>query len=159
VDSVIGDILTFVQGLWVRAKLRPERALPSPQYAYADLMSSTSLIQVYMCIALARSFLNLDIMWNIVLEGRAEEFADEEEEMDTDDTLGGRHAGESLRRFRMRDDRMHRVYLPLTCAVKLCDAIQPGRLVYIAAEYLAEIIPLYSTGEVNAMSHLQQTLM
>jgi hypothetical protein len=59
----------------------------------------------------------------------------------------------------MRDDKMHRVYLPLTCAMKLCDSIRPERLAYIVADYLADLVPLYSTGEVHLAPCSPQVLM
>jgi hypothetical protein len=56
-------------------------------------------------------------------------------------------AGLVPRRFRLRDDLMHRPYLPLTCALKLCDRVRPDRVVYIIAKYLADWVPLCVTGE------------
>jgi hypothetical protein len=121
-------------------------------------MSSTSLIRVYVCTALARSFLNLDVLWYIMLERRAAGLNDNER--DNNNTHGGwglSPAGESSRR--MRDDKLHRLYLPLTCAMKLCDSIRPERLAYIAADYLADILPLYSTGEMHLAPCVPRVLM
>jgi len=138
--SVIDQVLTYAQELWAQALQPPMRAQPVTEYTFGQLMSSKSLIQVYMCTALARSFLNLDVLWNIELQAQYGNEEPEEHEMDVDEP--------SRRRFKMRDDTMHRVYLPLTCAMKLCDFIRPDRLAYVAADYLAGIVPIYSTAPV-----------
>jgi hypothetical protein len=114
-------------------------------------MSSKSLIQVYICAALAQSYLNLDVMWPMEVEARVSELMDgERDNMDIDDAWSVLHSSGS-RRFRMRDDLMHRVYLPLTCAMKLCDSIRPDRLAYHAADYLASIVPLFATGVLHGI--------
>ena len=149
---IINDILTYAQSLWTRAKGPAHRSRPVPEYTYGQLMSSTSLIQVYMCAALARSFFNLDVLWHMELESKIGELPDDElAALADDDDWGG--VGDSApptRRFRMRDDIMHRVYLPLTCAMKLCDSIRPERVAYIVADYLADLVPLYATGELHS---------
>jgi len=146
--SVIGEILTFVQSLWTGTTRSPRRSRPLLEYTYAELMSSQSLIRVYVCAALAQSFLNVDVLWYLELESRFSELTDSElDDMASEDDLHGPHSGGS-RRFRMRDDKMHRVYLPLTCAIKLCDTIRPQRLAYVVAGYLADIVPVYSTAPV-----------
>jgi len=138
---------TTAQAFWTTAKLPPHRAQPLTTCTLEQLMSSTSLIQVYICSALALSFLNLDVMWVMELEGRRSNLP-EEYDVDMDEDLGANHAHTPLRRFKMRDDVMHRVYLPLTCAMKLCDSVRPERLAYIVADYLAGIVPLCSTAPV-----------
>ena len=116
-------------------------------------MSSKSLIRVYACAALAQSFLNLDVLSHMMLsEGTPVLPNNEDHDMDTENTWGVTDPTGGLRKSRMRDDKMHRVYLPLTCAMKLCDYIRPKRLAYIAADYLAGKVPAYSTGQLNSCS-------
>lgn len=112
-------------------------------------MSSNSLIQVYVCAAIAKCYLNHDVLWNIYLEQsrQAGEFNDaEEEETTLDNAPGFDTTGYTTRRFKMRDDHMHRVYLPLTCALRLCDRVLPERVAYVVADYLAGVVPLFATG-------------
>lgn len=52
-----------------------------------------------------------------------------------------------FRPFKMADDRVHRVFLPFTCAMKLCDLIQPDGLVDHIADYLAHKAVTYGTGQ------------
>ncbi|KAF8581472.1 hypothetical protein K439DRAFT_219100 [Ramaria rubella] len=112
-------------------------------------MSSTSLIQVYMCAALAKSFLNLDVLWHIHLEQKwkAGELDDAEDEIMDEPTNAPQinQARFHSRRFKMRDDQMHRLFLPLTCALKLCDRIRPQRVAHVVADYLATQVPIYAT--------------
>ena len=144
--SVIGDILSFAQSLWSQAKRSPETSNPVLEYNGAQLMAGNSLIRIYMCIALARSFLNYDVLRYIVPAERNWEFAALEQGfiMGVDETCDNSRAG---MRPRMPDQTMHRLFLPLTCAMKLCDSILPQRLTFVVAEYLADIVPLLSTGE------------
>ena len=111
----------------------------------AELKCNKSLIQIYYCAAHAKSYLNLDVLWNLELEqkwtaGELDDAVDSQEEGD-----GYIYPISPLRRFKMRDDNMHRLFLPLNCAIELCDEIPP-ELAYIVADYLAEMIPTYSTG-------------
>lgn len=123
--------------------------MPVDELTETDLTFSNSLIQVYICAAVAKSYLNLDVLWPLELERRriAGEFDDEDI---VDESSEAEHDGTPRlvcsRWFKMRDDNMHRLFLPLTCAIQLCDEIQPARLVYIVADYLAEIIPYYTAG-------------
>lgn len=71
---------------------------------------------------------------------------DEEELPERDKTPTSNVTGFVPRRFRMRDDTMHRCYLPLACALRLCDRVHPERVAYIMADYLAGELPLYATG-------------
>jgi hypothetical protein len=108
-------------------------------------MSSESLIQVYVCAALAKCFLNHDVLWHIELEKKR--IAGELDDVDDEDIAGEEAVDcSTARRFKMRDDTMHRVYLPFTCALMLCDLVRPERVAYVAANYLASIVPLYATG-------------
>ncbi|KAF8510714.1 hypothetical protein JB92DRAFT_2938645 [Gautieria morchelliformis] len=140
--SAIFEIITFAQSVWAQARLPSEQAAPL-EFNYSELMSNMGLIRVYVCIALARLFLNVDVLLPLARQAASE--------------LGGiRHDGADVhtgendlasgtRKFRMRDEKMHRLYMPLTCATKLCDSIIPTRLACTAAKYLADIIPMYST--------------
>ena len=113
-------------------------------------MGSHSLIQVYICTALAKCFLNFDVLWTLDMEKRwiAGDF-DDIDEVDLpefDDALGFNETRFVARRFRMRDDLMHRCYLPFICALRLCDRIRPERVAYVMGEYLAREVPVYATG-------------
>lgn len=115
-----------------------------------ELMSSKTLIRVYACAALAQSFLKLDVLSHVMLDDGALAVPDNEHDYtNTQSTWGVVDAITGSWKSRMRDDEMHRVYLPLTCAMKLCDYIRPQRLAYCAADYLAGIVPVYSTGEIH----------
>ncbi|KAF8464818.1 hypothetical protein JB92DRAFT_3063860, partial [Gautieria morchelliformis] len=111
--------------------------------AFSD---SDSLLQVYLRAGSAKSYLNLNVLWPLELERQhaAGELDDAEA-----DVMGAHFQvvdmGPRWRRFTMGDEYTHKVYLPLTCAIELCDRIRPARLAYIAADYLAEIIPIFST--------------
>ncbi|KAF8510709.1 hypothetical protein JB92DRAFT_2938582 [Gautieria morchelliformis] len=146
--TVIKHILNFTKSVWDQANLPPGRAQPADLYTYKQLMSSNSLIQVYLCAALAKCFLNYDVLWHIDLEKRW--IAGELNDVDEEDIAAheGAFGSSTTRRFKMRDDTMHRVYLPFTCALMLCDLVQPERVAYIAANYLASIVPLYATAPV-----------
>jgi hypothetical protein len=118
--------------------------MPQDYMSEEELSSPKSLMQVYTCIALAKSFLNLDVLWHLELERKRT--AGELDDADAD--VMEAHFEDMdprLRRFRMRDDYLHRMYLPLTCAIQLCDQIRPARLAYLVADYLAEIIPYFVT--------------
>lgn len=142
--SVIDDILSFAQSLWSQAKLPPDPSRPVLQYTHTQLMTGgNSLIRIYMCIALSRSFLNYDVLRYTVPTERGLATSGQGH-VDVTET------GSDIQRTdpsRMPDETMHRLFLPLTCAMKLCDSIRPERLGYVVAEYLADIMPLLSTGE------------
>ncbi|KAF8464817.1 hypothetical protein JB92DRAFT_3063856 [Gautieria morchelliformis] len=149
-ESTIQTTLQDCQSNWNLANKHPTRAGPVDYLSAEEFFSeSDSLIQVYLCAAFAKSYLNLNVLWPLELERQhaAGELDDAEAEVmdahfrDVDMDSGNPR----LRRFRMGDECMHKVYLPLTCAIQMCDRIQPARLAYLAADYLAEIIPFFST--------------
>ena len=157
-SDMTAEILQGAQELWDRANQPATRSLPMDHLTPKELKCSSSLIQVYICAATAKSYFNLDVEWHLQLEQRRidgefdedlamdiDEDGDEGAEWDTG-THGHGHDAALTRRFRMRDDNMHRVFLPLTCAIELCDQILPERLAYIVAGYIADIIPRYATG-------------
>ncbi|KAF8510712.1 hypothetical protein JB92DRAFT_2938599, partial [Gautieria morchelliformis] len=144
---VIHEVLSFAQSLWSQAKRSPETSRPVLEYTYAQLMGGSSLIRIYMCIALARSFLNYDVLRYIGPAERDWQFATLEHGFLGVD-VPCRDIGESVGRSRMPDQTMHRLFLPLTCAMKLCDSILPERLALIVAEYLADIVPFIATAPV-----------
>ena len=138
--SVIDDILSFAQSLWIQAKQPPESSRPVLEYNHDQLMGGNSLIHVYMCIALAKSFLNYDVLRYIVPVDQSWDSAA------LDQDFMGVNA-RNIRVSRMPDETMHRLFLPLTCAMTLCDSIRPQRLAFQVAEYMADIVPLLSTSE------------
>lgn len=140
----MGEILSFAQSLWNQAKRPPETSHPPLEYTFTQLMEGGNLIRIYMCIALARSFLNYDVLNYIVPADRNWEFASLEQGFISADACNDYRPGV---RPRMPDQTMHRLFLPITCAMKLCDLILPQRLAFIVAEYLADIVPVLSSGE------------
>lgn len=137
--------LEFVQSLWTQAKVPPERAQPPRHnYSFRELMSQKTLIRVYMCLAVAQSFLKYDVICPL---NRHSELSKHEQNAVEDHSplVEYNPAFPVTRRFRMMDDKMHRVYMPLTCATKLCDSVVPARLAHKVAEHLADIIPVFST--------------
>ncbi|KAF8581473.1 hypothetical protein K439DRAFT_1662269 [Ramaria rubella] len=140
--SAIKDILAFAQSLWNQAKHPHENSERVFEYTYAQIMSSNSLIRIYICIALSRSFLNADVLKYMI---HSVQFGGQ----GTGSIYGndGR-ATPLLTRVKMPDEKMHRLYLPLTCALELCDTVRPERLTHIVAEYLANIVPLFAAAPV-----------
>ena len=112
-------------------------------------MSNKSLIGVYISTALARSFLNVDVLLPLMRQAAVTELGG----VDHVEDPNGTHPASGNRLFKMRDEKMHRVYMPLTCATKLCDFIVPARLACKVAGYLADIIPTYSTSEPWYLAH------
>lgn len=144
--SVIYEIVTFAQSLWSLARLPPERIEPPPEppkLSYMDLMSNKSLIGVYVSIAIARSFLNADVLWPMTRQATLTDLGSINQNEDSSEA----YATPVARRFSMRDEKMHRVYMPLMCATKMCDLITPARLTFPVVGHLAKIIPVYSTGK------------
>ena len=140
---MIDHVLTQAQAHWDQAKRGIHGSRPVVSYSFRMLMEGHSLIQVYICCALALSFFNVDVMWYI-----------EREEEHNRIVNGGGSTGPYRRRYRMPDKDMHSVYMPLTCAMKLCDTIRPERLVASIAPYLAEMVPSCSTGETAQLSFI-----
>lgn len=131
-------------------------AEPVQKYTFDQLMSSKSLIQAYLCTALAKCFFNFDVLWTIDLEKRWRDglLDDDPDDLDEDkippdNALGLKAIGYVPRRFKMRDDTMHQSYLPLTCALKLCDDVRPERVAYVLASYLSDQVPLYTAGRLS----------
>lgn len=105
-------------------------------------MSSDSLIQVYICAAIAKCYLNRDVLFNTDMEqSRRAGLNEVDKDIIVDDNPL------ATRRYKMRDHEMHRVYLPFACALKLCDRVRPERMAYIVADYLAAVTPLFVTGQ------------
>jgi hypothetical protein len=102
------------------------------EITFMNLMSSNSLIQVYICTAIAQSFFQADVLLPLQLAH------------DDDAELQNRRR---TRRFMMDDDQMHRLYRPFTCAMELCDKIKPSSLAYTVANYLAKRVPLYGASK------------
>ena len=146
--SGIADILEGVKDLWYRANQPVTRALPVDYLYEYELKRNNSLVQVYICVATAKCYLNLDVLWPLELERKrlAGELDDADEVMDDYERQTEHLAPHFIRTFRMPDDTMHRLFLPLTCAIELCDEVRPARLAYLIADYLADIIPFYATG-------------
>jgi hypothetical protein len=138
----IHGILAESLGYWNQANQPPTRSLPVDDLTEAELKRNNSLIQVYICAALTKSYLNLDVLWHLELERQRIRGELDDADFEND----GTPAYLPPRRFKMRDDNMHRLFRPLTCAIQLCDQIRPKRLAYIVADYLADILPFYSTG-------------
>ncbi|KAF8576237.1 hypothetical protein K439DRAFT_677788 [Ramaria rubella] len=147
--DAIGDSLALVQSLWTRANPSLNVTAPLVEFNYTELMSRPSLIRIYICIALARSFLHADVLWHIMPEDTlvwsrsagSIETATSNFLANFSDNLSAQHSRPS----KMQDDKMHRVYMPLTCAMQLCDSIKPERLAHRVAEYIADNTPMYST--------------
>lgn len=68
---------------------------------------------------------------------------------DSDDTGTQTPADFRFRPYKMEDDRMHRVFLPFTCAMMLCDSIKHDALANNMADYLAKKSVTYGTGLYN----------
>lgn len=115
---------------------------------YKELMANESLIQIYICLSYSRRFMNLDVLSPLSRRrGSAflppnlkpiESFAEPKTSSDEDKEAGSQ---------RMRDERMHRLFMPLTCVMKLCDKISLPRLTRRIAGFTADIAPYYTTSE------------
>ncbi|GJJ14544.1 hypothetical protein Clacol_008809 [Clathrus columnatus] len=118
------------------------------------------LIQIYICAGYAKYFYTVDVLnWlcldRLWITGWTE---------DTDQgQLGGDPSIGIPKNFRFRpyimgDDRVHRVFLPFTCAMKLCDSIQDEILAGPIADYLAKKAVTYGT-EPILLKHVQDLEM
>ncbi|KAF8519609.1 hypothetical protein BU17DRAFT_65835 [Hysterangium stoloniferum] len=144
----IPDILEFAMGKWDQANDNAPGCAPGKEdeITYMNLMSSHSLIQVYICAAIAESFFKADVlapMWKNCFPQLADLDEDQDEEYNVHTPV--LNNGRQMRRFKMKDDRFHRLYRPFTCAMRLCDTIKPASLAYIAANYLANQVPIYGS--------------
>ncbi|KIJ47989.1 hypothetical protein M422DRAFT_45480 [Sphaerobolus stellatus SS14] len=111
---------------------------------FAQLISSKSLIDVYLCFGQAKVFFNLDVMRRIEQENLVRRGYDVHME-GWDAVYKIVLPNEGLhytRQYKMEDSLMHRTFRPLQAALNLCEAI-PRDLAFHAAKYLAENVPLF----------------
>lgn len=155
----IRPIYSQARKLWKIAKDAKESPEAIPNFKYRELMSSESLIQIYICIAISRRYLNADIFRPLSCSRTTTHSAIEllrlcKTQTQTPPDLDGTRvhwtqlptlATNCSPHCKIQDTRMHRLYMPLTCAITLCDTICPEPLVYRVAEYIADITPWYST--------------
>ncbi|GJJ14545.1 hypothetical protein Clacol_008810 [Clathrus columnatus] len=96
-------------------------------------MSSQSVIQIYICAGYAKYFYTVDILNWICLDRLW--------------ITGGDPVpqGFQFRHFKMAENRMHRLFLPFNCAMKLCDLVQDDILAGPIADYLAKKAVTYGT--------------
>jgi len=144
--TVARDNFSLARRLWKQAAIPTNTSAPLLDCKFTELMQSTALIRVYICTALAKLFFDVDILLPLVLEKDTKATLAKDREEDSvhwTSTRGIQHY--YPRRHRLVDQHLHRVYLPLTCAVTLCNSIKPQRLAFKVASYIADIIPQYST--------------
>ncbi|KAF8522924.1 hypothetical protein BU17DRAFT_64123 [Hysterangium stoloniferum] len=140
------DNFSFARRLWKQATSPTDTSTPLLECKFTELMQSTALIRVYICTALAKLFFDTDILSPLVLEKNAKTtLATGREEDSVFWTSKQGIQRYYPRRFRLVDQNLHRVYLPLTCAVTLCNSIKPRRMAFKIASYVADIIPQYAT--------------
>lgn len=139
--SAIRPIYTHVRDLWTLARNPIEDPDALPETRYRELMANKSLIQVYICIALSRRFLGADVLKALSYRQGANHPSREllrRKGLELPDLANGEDP------CKMKDDKMYRLFLPLTCASKLCDTIRPEDLAYRVADYIADITPWYT---------------
>lgn len=133
---------------WLRARGLIKDSEDGLIVRYRDLMANENLIQIYVCLAYARRFLNQDVLSPLFYRGRSTLLPDGLKPVEL--LLGSKTSDDDETDFQsyqvMQDDRMHRLFMPLTCAIKLCDTVPP-RLAQHVARYIANIGPYCATSE------------
>ncbi|KAF8582918.1 kinase-like protein [Ramaria rubella] len=134
--SVIKKRLQHLRTLWNRANFPEQHSqhLNHPS-CRSCLPPRNDLLQVYEYIALAKWSLN----WITPDYIRSLEGVTNEAQTNNLDN-------KAMEMIKIRDDQ-HTVYGPLIRAIELCDRISPDLpvVVYTVSEYLASIVPMYST--------------
>lgn len=107
------------------------------------LTANCSLVQVYICFAIGKTFLNLDILRPLgILRGTIKKAGrtpwDEDYEEDEGEGL--------LSRTCAIDSNFYRCFMPFSCAQELCDWIMPDRLAYRVASFMGDLLPYYHSG-------------
>jgi len=147
---VIVERLETALNWWKIARIPPPyetfSTLRNPP-SYRKLISKKSLIQVYVCIAQAKAFYNIDVRRPIELEEYLNSTGEHLESTDWElsyDIRIPNWENHQTRQYKMKDHTMHRLFRPMTAAINLCDEIQPENLAYYAANYLAKNVPLFT---------------
>lgn len=106
---------------------------------YKELMANESLVQIYICLAYSRRFMNWDVLsplssrrGSALLPPHVKPIESRPEDVETGSQ-------------KIRDDRMHRLFMPLTCVMRLCDKISQPFLTRRIARFTADIAPYYTT--------------
>lgn len=156
----IRKILKSTKKLWRENRkipiFIPPKTLPVKS-TYQTLMSSQSLIQIYICAGIAKYFYTVDVLPSLCLDRLwTQNWINADE--DHDDIQTVIPTDFRFRPYKMEDDRMHRVFLPFTCAMMLCDSINHDALASTMADYLAKKSVTYGT-EPLLLKHAQDLEM
>ncbi|GJJ14539.1 hypothetical protein Clacol_008804 [Clathrus columnatus] len=107
-------------------------------------MARKTLIQIYICLAYARRFFNIDIFSPLFYRQRST-FLPGVLRIPEEVLVSSKVSSDEQSYQRMKEDKMHRLFMPMTCAIKLCDIVKPPMLAHKVAQYIAEISPYCAT--------------
>ncbi|GJJ14470.1 hypothetical protein Clacol_008734 [Clathrus columnatus] len=160
--GIIRPLYTRARKLWIQAKDPDDTLDDLPEIRYREIMANETIIQIYICIAISRRFLNVDVLKPLSSRGTTNllprelrQSADGRSEVLPNQANNSEsEGGPGPPPCKMRDDQMHRLFLPLSCASKLCDTIPSVNLVYRVAKYIADVTPWYATDYTDRKSVL-----
>jgi hypothetical protein len=139
-------VLDYAISAWDRARRPNSKLTQAHLHNKSTLLEQRSLIGVYTCLALGRTFLNVDVLLplGVTIEGNIEKVADVGRgprspwDEDYRDESEEQHEPRPL-----EEANIHRCFMPFDCAQRLCDSIVPERLGLLVAAYMAQVLPLY----------------
>jgi len=147
-------VFDYASYLWHLATIHPfdiveslNIELPEQGFTEKQLTVRKSLIQVYICAAWAKIFFSVDIMRPIELERHLRQngaFLHLQEIMEDEEYITP--SGHFMRRYKMKDHLMFRLYRPMDVAMELCEDVRPETLAYYAVDYLAGVVATYAGG-------------
>ncbi|KIJ46051.1 hypothetical protein M422DRAFT_29447 [Sphaerobolus stellatus SS14] len=137
-----------VKDLWKQANLHPLDAPDIPTLSFRELASRSNLLHIYACAAYAKIYYNVDVLKPIIKEYyfRRTKYLCDMEGWEQPHVINIPHSSydHTTRSYRMKDHRMHRLFMPLNLAIEQCDKAKPQILSYYIADYLAGTIPTYA---------------
>jgi len=148
--------LTVTEELWRRVKDPMGNISYEINSTYSQLKSTNSLLQIYHCMALVRLSLNSGLLNSAVPIDRLDclnnyffntnglkEIFDIEISSSSNSRLD-----------RTSDDNLSSVFLPLTCALEICDTIKPERISYHVIQYIVNSLIFVSSSMSTILASL-----
>jgi len=133
--------------LWDYIRNPSEQIYVEEEYIYSALMKNPSLLKIYHCIALAHISLNVDALTFT---------APKEQLLDLNKYLFGTFGEDMIfeepsftiykHEKKFTGEKLHKIFLPVSCALEQCDLILPRRLSYTVARYMSQSLFIIASG-------------